>query len=69
MVFKIPKTIAQHPAMEEALDGPSQGSDYKYDVWLKEGWVFENGRMAGCRGARFNNVADFLSANPIRKDK
>jgi hypothetical protein len=66
-LFKNSKTILNHPAVEECLDAKSEGfEEYKYDVWLKEGWVFSNGRMKECRGGRFNTVEDFLFAAPTR---
>ncbi len=58
------KTIARHPAVQEVLDGEAEGFDYKYDVWLRDGWVFSRGRMAGCQGGRFHTVKDFLFAEP-----
>ncbi len=65
--FKAPKGITDCEAVEECNDGPAEGFDYKYDVFLKEGWVFENGRMEGGREGRFNTVKDFKYANPIPK--
>jgi hypothetical protein len=64
--FPPPKAITSHPGVEEALDGPSQGFDYKWNVYLKKGWVFERGRMAGSRTGNFNYVADFRFAHPIK---
>lgn len=58
-MIRMPKTIANHPAVEEVLDGESQGFDYRYHVWLKKGWAFRLGRMAGCRTGNFQRVADF----------
>lgn len=60
------KLIGNHPAVEELLDGESQGFDYKYHVWLKEDWRFSNGRMEGCRTGNFQNVKDFFFAKPVR---
>ena len=62
----VSKTIANHPAVEEVLDGEGEGFDYKYHVWLKEGWSFRLGRMAGCRTGNFHTVADFQFADPVR---
>lgn len=64
--YPIPKTIKNHIGVEEVLDGPSQGFDYKWNVFLKQGWVFANGRMQGCRTGNFNSVADFRSAEPVK---
>ena len=65
MAFKAPKGIANHPAVKECLDGEAEGFDYKYDVELKDGYVFKRGRMEGCNNARFHNVKDFLFAEPV----
>jgi len=62
------KTILNHPAVIECLLDGDGGSDYKYDTFLKEGWVYEYGRTAGCRGGNFNTVAEFKYANPIKKN-
>jgi hypothetical protein len=64
----MPKTIANHPGVEEVLDGESEGFDYRYHVWLKEGWAFRRGRMAGCRTGNFQTVAGFRFANPVRTE-
>jgi len=65
--FKVPAGIAKHPSVEKCLDGPSGGFiGYKYDVLLKEGWVFKSGLMAECRCGLFNNVADFRFAQPTK---
>lgn len=68
MTYKAPKKIATHPGVEECDSGGAGGSDYRHDVLLREGWVFENGRMAGCRCGFFHNVRDFEWANPVRKE-
>ena len=62
----MPKAIAEHPAVEEVLDGFSQNSDYKYDVWLKPEYRFASGRMEGLRGGRFQTVQDFMNCG-VRK--
>lgn len=54
----VPKTISNHPGVLEAE--LSQDSDYKYEVFLKEGWSFERGR-----NQVVDNVKDFLFAKPI----
>jgi hypothetical protein len=63
--MKFSKTMTNHPGVSEVLSGDDEGSDYKYWVGLKPGWTFENGRMAGCSGAFFNKVSDFLYAKPV----
>ena len=57
-----------HPGVEECILDGEAGCDYKYDTFLKEGWVYQNGRMAGGRCGNFDTVADFLFAKPIRKE-
>ena len=67
---KLSKQVTEHPAVEECLYAPDQAApDYKYDVFLKEGWVFKNGRNAGGRGCMFKTVADFKFYQPIRKEE
>lgn len=66
MPYQAPKAIINHPAVAECVCGVAGGSDYKHDVFLKEGWAFEYGRTAGCRGLLCHTVADFKSANPIK---
>jgi len=62
--MKIPKAIQNHPAVETCTSGEAGGSDYRYDIWLRSGWQFTQGRAAGCRGLFANTVADFLYAKP-----
>lgn len=65
-MIKMPKTIVNHPAVESCEYGPNSGvEDYKYDIFLKEGFVFANGKTEGCQGFTCNTVADFLHANPV----
>ena len=61
---RIPVTIRNHPGVEEALWGPNYGSDYKFDVALKDGWIFTAGRMAGTRSGFFNSVSEFRYSEP-----
>lgn len=65
--YTAPNGITGHPGVEECVSGAAGGSDYKHDVLLKEGWVFENGRMAGCRTGFFHTVEAFRLAKPILK--
>jgi hypothetical protein len=68
-VFKVPKTLLNHPAILEVESGYEGGApDYKYDIRLKDGYVFQMGRMQGCSCGLFNTVNDFLTANPIKKE-
>lgn len=64
--FPIPKTIKNHPGVLEVLDGPSEGFDYKWNVFLREGWVFASSRMQGCRTGNFNSVKEFRFAEPVK---
>ncbi len=65
--YAAPKAIINHPAVETCDYGPDSGvEDYRHDVWLREGWTFKHGRMAGCRGGHFNSVANFKLANPVQ---
>ena len=65
--YHAPKGIVDHPAVETCDYGPDSGvEDYRHDVWLRDGWTFKRGRMAGCRGGHFHTVADFLRAEPVQ---
>lgn len=65
-MYHAPSTILNHEAVKECLDGFNEGFDYKYDVYLKEGWAFSEGRMDGSREGRFHSVKEFLYAKPIK---
>jgi hypothetical protein len=65
-VYKAPKTITTHPGVETCEDGDAEGMDYKHAVWLREGWQFKRGRMAGCRGGNFQTVEEFRFAEPVK---
>jgi hypothetical protein len=67
MAYQAPKTIKNHPGVEACEDGDAEGFDYKHHVWLRDGWAYENGRMAGTRTGNFHTVRDFLHANPVRR--
>lgn len=68
MPYKVPKSIASHPGVKSCEYGPDIGfDDYTHAVWLKDGWVFEDGNTMGCRCGNFVTVADFKFANPIRR--
>lgn len=60
----VPKTIREHAAVQESGLGEDEDVDYKYVVWLKEGFSFKSGRMAGCRSGHFNTAAEFRNAAP-----
>lgn len=66
---KLSKKVTEHPAVLECDYAPDEGApDYKYDVLLKEGYVFSTGRMAGCKSGMFRTVADFNHAEPMTLD-
>lgn len=65
--MKMPKTIVEHPGVQECTYGPASGVDeYRYDVFLKPGWSFTSGRSEGVRSGHFNNVDEFRSARPMK---
>ena len=66
-MVKMPKTILNHPAVFECDYFPDEG--YRYDIILKEGWVFSASRNKGGRCLHANTVADFLYAAPIKENK
>jgi len=61
----ISKTIAKHPGVLELDWGESSGVDYKYEVFLREGWIYQNGRMQGSRCGHFDTIDEFKFANPV----
>lgn len=63
------KRVTDHPAVLECDYAPDNGApDYKYDVLLKDGFVFRSGRMAGCQTGMFKTVADFYHAEPMTRE-
>lgn len=58
------KSILKNSSVQECLYAPDQGFDeyYKYDVFLKTGHVFTNGKYFGLRSGRFRTVKDFREA-------
>ena len=66
--MNIPKTILNHPAVLECNDFTYESlGQYKYEIVLRDGWMFENGRNAGGIFYNANSVADFRYASPIKK--
>ena len=68
--FRAPKTITNHPAVREALDGFFEGFDSKYDVCLQRGWFFTNDmpdHYDWQQAKRFNTVAEFKAATITHK--
>lgn len=67
--MKIPKSIANHPAVQSVVPGEDQGSDSKYWVFLKDGYEFSGGERAGCSGgSAIDSVADFKYAAPVKSE-
>jgi hypothetical protein len=64
MTYIPPKGIASHPAVEACEH--EDDTDYRHSVWLKAGWVFGSGRDEGCRGSRFQSVADFRAVRIVQ---
>lgn len=67
-MFKAPKSILRHPGVDECLCAKAQGfsSEFRYDVFLKDGWRFTANGKEDCQGGRFRTVADFFDAEPTR---
>lgn len=66
--MKIPKGLSKHPAVRFVETAESNGSDSKYIVHVKEGYVFTQGDAAGCSGAiGVDTVAEFKYAKPVLK--
>lgn len=64
------KFIKNHNAVEDCDDAAASGVDgYKYDVLLKEGYAFSNGRMEGCRTGHFRSVQEFRDASPRKLNR
>lgn len=68
---KMSKVVTSHTSVQECSYAPDQGFDeyYKYDVFLKVGHIFTNGKYFGLRGGRFRNVKEFQEACPMPLDK
>lgn len=64
--MKLPTTIINHPAVAKVTSGEDEGSDYRFYVWLKDGWSYKYGRNAGCQGCFFNTVRQFQDALPTK---
>lgn len=65
--YVAPKGIANHPGVEACESGDAGGSDYKHEVFLREGWSFDEGRMRLSRFGMFHSVEDFKAARPTRR--
>jgi hypothetical protein len=54
------KQILNHYAVAECNDGESQGFDYKYNVILKENYVWVGNRNEGFQQMNYNTVIDCM---------
>lgn len=64
-----PKYLTKHEAVLRVEPGEDQGSDYRWFVELKPGWVFNSGRAEGCNTPMLfvDNRDDFVRARPEYK--
>ena len=63
---KFSKKVTSHPAVATVDFGPDSGvEDYKYDIWLQDGYRFTSGKSEGCQGGHFTSAQDFLYARPM----
>lgn len=67
MTYKAPKTIVNHPAVEECIEATAS-YEGGHDVFLKDGYRFTSGTGAECRGSVFQTVREFLDSCPKRVD-
>lgn len=67
--MKIPKSLSNHPAVSFVETADTNGSDSKYIVHVKDGYVFTQGHAEGCSGSiGVDTVAEFLYAKPVLKE-
>ena len=67
--MKAPKSILNHKSVKAVVDAKSIGfDDYKYNVELKDGWVFAYGRNAGFNMCNFNTVSEFKYCEPVKQE-
>jgi hypothetical protein len=62
---RLPYSLLKVDHVKTLEDGYDQGSDYKFEIGLEEGYCFANGRNAGSGYSFFNTVAEFKHACPI----
>jgi hypothetical protein len=69
--MKMPKGITNHPAVEECNDAAAMGFDesYKYNVILKDGWVWSTGRNEGGQSCNVCSVEEFRDLKPVKVAK
>lgn len=60
--FKVPKYFVNHPAIKIVECGWDNGSDYKYEIVLNDGWQFVGWRSVHM--GFFNSVSEFKIASP-----
>ena len=70
MTMRVPKYLKDHPAVDyvEYMLDQSDG-DYRWGVYLKEGWVFKYGRGMGTNYLNIQNRASFKDACPVPIDQ
>ena len=65
--IKAPKYLTSHPAVQDVEYMLNQsGGDYRWGVYLKEGWVFENSRGMGTGYLNIQNKQAFDDACPVK---
>jgi hypothetical protein len=64
--MQAPTKLLSHKAVEHVESGSDAGSDYKYFVYLKSGFIFTEGKCSGtnatCCGV--NSYSQFISLVP-----
>ena len=69
---RFPKAITEHPGVQEIVSGEMTGADARYDIFLKEGWVFTHGsawEYDWTRTCICNTVREFLNDDPIKLER
>ena len=61
----MPRTIFNHPAVQEVCEADGCDDGVKYDVILKDGYCWLRGRNAGGMCGFFRNVKDFIYWRPV----
>tara|TARA_R110000744_G_scaffold355099_1_gene461589 strand:+ start:528 stop:761 length:234 start_codon:yes stop_codon:yes gene_type:complete len=62
---RLPYSLLKVDHVETIEDGYDQGSDYKFEIGLADGYCFSHGRNAGSQWSFFNSIAEFKYAAPI----
>lgn len=65
MAYKVPKAIAQHPAVADCRSGAEGDSEKRHDVLLWPNWQFTRNTPVK-RVGFFNSAREFLDAQPRR---